>query len=181
MEDKQSSYRLRKVSLSFISVFPILTNYMIHGERDRERACWVGHVTQYFHSYFFRHDGAKRQYSLLCKYIIDLVRTAIKHERLPFRGRPSKVTPLRGSVRTADGVSNGLACAARLESLMRTCWLGCRDREREREGSYAFSGNRPVGVFAAALKHARRPPAAPRPVSRSLTITCRLARRNISG
>lgn len=101
------------------------------GEIARSR--WVGHVTPYFHSYFFRHDGAKRQYSLLCKYIIDLVRTAIKHERSPYRGRPTKVAPSRGNARTAGGVSNGLACAARLESLMRTCWLGCRDREREDE------------------------------------------------
>lgn len=69
------------------------------GEIARSR--WVGHVTSYFHSYFFRHDGAKRQYSLLCKYNIDLVRTAIKHERSPYRGRPSKVTPSsRGNART---------------------------------------------------------------------------------
>jgi hypothetical protein len=97
------------------------------------RSRWVSHVTLYFHSYFFRHDGAKHQYPLLCKYIIDLVRTAIKHERSPYRGRPSKVTPSWGNARIAGGVSNGLACATRLESLMRTCWLGCRDRERERE------------------------------------------------
>lgn len=149
------------------------------GEIARSR--WVGHVTPYFHSYFFRHDGAKRQYSLLCKYIIDLVRTAIKHERSPYRGRPSKVAPSRGSARTAGGVSNGLACAARLESLMRTCWLGCRDRERERTRPLRTCRQEPVGVFAAARERARRPPAAPRPVSRPLAITCRLARGNISG
>lgn len=90
-------------------------------------------MTSCFHSYFFRHDGAKRQYPLLCKYIIDLVRTAIKHERSPYRGRLSKVTLSRNSARTAGGVSNELACVTRLESLMRTCWLDCRDRERERE------------------------------------------------
>jgi len=112
------------------------------------RSRWVSHVTLYFHSYFFRHDGAKHQYPLLCKYIIDLVRTAIKHERSPYRGRPSKVTPSWGNARTAGGVSNGLACATRLESLMRTCWLGCRDREKERErergrGCYALASRSP--------------------------------------
>lgn len=149
------------------------------GEIARSR--WVGHVTLYFHSYFFRHDGAKRQYSLLCKYIIDLVRIAIKHERSPCRGRPSKVAPSRDSARTAGGVSNGLACAARLESLMRTCWLGCCDRERERTRPLRTCRQEPVGVFAAARERARRPPAASRPISRPLAITCRLARGNISG
>jgi len=149
------------------------------------RSRWVSHVTLYFHSYFFRHDGAKHQYPLLCKYIIDLVRTAIKHERSPYRGRPSKVTPSWGNARTAGGVSNGLACATRLESLMRTCWLGCRDREKERERERTrllrTCKQEPVGVFAAARERARRPPADLRPVSRPLAITCRLARGNISG
>lgn len=64
---------------------------------------------------------------------------------------------------------------------MRTCWLGCRDREREREredrGCYALAGSSPFGVNAAARERARLSPAAPRPVSRPLAITCVLRAR----